>query len=863
MGIGKYRISIHSILYFFLVCPITFLISCNSDNDKNDSYPESFDDRITISLIASSPDIVTPIGITIDKQDQIYFLESHTHTPLSEYQGPKFDRIMKGIDSNGDGIPESWKIYADSIMDGMNLFSGPDNHIFLTSKDGAFSFSDTDQDGVADVKNTLLRMVEPDNVYDHAGILGLTIQNEWIYISRGNTGGLKWKIQGSDGRELNGYGDGGNVFRCKLDGSELEEVATGFWNPFDLKFDHLGKLMLIDNDPDSRGPNRLLEIVKGGDYGYQSIYGGSGIHPFLAWNGELPGTLPYSAGLGEAPSGLLDAAFSNLPKDYARSLLVSIWEENSIVTVPLLDGENRIYGEPKILFKGDSTFHPVAFATNSKGDIYLTDWVKRAYPNHGLGKIWKISGPQNEPIHVDRVLHKNGFDQRIENLDSPDKMKALLKNGDPFEQAVARDQLLKLISKEDLISMLEGSDKELQMQALLMLQKTDFEVSDTILKSLLRDQDPKIQQMTMIYIATKGRVELKGELEKALRENKIPTYLFDTFLATISHLDPEYVSNYASKEEVYSRGLKRKLPKDYVFNLVKDPAIPAEVKSIAIPYIDQPYEHVQDLLELLQNEPIVVKAALLQTFKKIPNKEAESVMLGLAENEQVLDEIRSDAIIALSYNGNSYCQKMTALLKDDSELIQETALNYLCSCSDDQGIASLVKSTINKNERLEAIWNNCGGETPSTVNGTENLSELITSGDPVRGKMIFQLQKSQCTNCHQVDGWGGILGPDLSNIGSSKNENLLVSAILEPSAEISPEWQGWYLVNEEGKTVYGRQIDVGSNEVEIMMQNGEFETFKNVKEFGPSEKSLMPENLINQFTTAEFIDLIAYLKTLN
>jgi len=206
---------------------------------------------------------------------------------------------------------------------------------------------------------------------------------------------------------------------------------------------------------------------------------------------------------------------------------------------------------------------------------------------------------------------------------------------------------------------------------------------------------------------------------------------------------------------------------------------------------------------------------------------------------------------------------MTALLKDDSELIQETALNYLCSCRDDQGIADLVKSTINKNDRLEAIWNNCGGETPSTVNGTENLSELITSGDPVRGKMIFQLQKSQCTNCHQVDGWGGILGPDLSNIGSSKNEKLLVSAILEPSAEISPEWQGWYLVTEEGKTVYGRQIDVGSNEVEIMMQNGEFETFKNVKEFGPSEKSLMPENLTNQFTTAEFIDLIAYLKTLN
>uniref|UniRef100_UPI004038227F DUF7133 domain-containing protein n=1 Tax=Algoriphagus halophilus TaxID=226505 RepID=UPI004038227F len=246
---------------------------------------------MNIELVASSPEIVTPIGITIDKSDKVYFLESHTHTPQNDYPGPKYDRIKIGIDSNDDSIPDSWQIYADSISDGMNLLSGPNNEIFLTTKNGVFSYSDTDQDGVSDVKKTLLVMPEPENVYDHAGILGLTIKDNWIYISRGNTGGLKWRIIGSDGSELNGYGDGGNVIRCKLDGSQLEEVATGFWNPFDLTFDHLGKLMLIDNDPDSRGPNRLIEIVKGGDYGYQSIYGGSGIHPF--WLGMVNCLEPF------------------------------------------------------------------------------------------------------------------------------------------------------------------------------------------------------------------------------------------------------------------------------------------------------------------------------------------------------------------------------------------------------------------------------------------------------------------------------------------------------------------------------------------------------------------------------------------
>ncbi|MEZ4828028.1 MAG: hypothetical protein R3C61_17350 [Bacteroidia bacterium] len=50
-----------------------------------------------------------------------------------------------------------------------------------------------------------------------------------------------------------------------------------------MKFTSDGRLLLTDNDPDSRGPNRLIEIVPGGDYGYQSLYGGSGIHPF--WRG--------------------------------------------------------------------------------------------------------------------------------------------------------------------------------------------------------------------------------------------------------------------------------------------------------------------------------------------------------------------------------------------------------------------------------------------------------------------------------------------------------------------------------------------------------------------------------------------------
>ncbi|MEO0334611.1 MAG: hypothetical protein AAF223_23555, partial [Bacteroidota bacterium] len=72
-------------------------------------------------MIAESPQVMTPIGLTIDENDQLYVLESHTHSPPSDYDGPAFDRIKKGVDENRDGIPETWMVYADSINDGMNL----------------------------------------------------------------------------------------------------------------------------------------------------------------------------------------------------------------------------------------------------------------------------------------------------------------------------------------------------------------------------------------------------------------------------------------------------------------------------------------------------------------------------------------------------------------------------------------------------------------------------------------------------------------------------------------------------------------------------------------------------------------------
>ena len=78
--------------------------------------------------------------------------------------------------------------------------------------------------------------------------------------------------------------------------------ATGFWNPHASCVDGFGRMFTVDNDPDDRPPCRMLHIIPGGDYGYRFRNGRRGIHPFTAWDGELPGTLPMVSGTGEAPN---------------------------------------------------------------------------------------------------------------------------------------------------------------------------------------------------------------------------------------------------------------------------------------------------------------------------------------------------------------------------------------------------------------------------------------------------------------------------------------------------------------------------------------------------------------------------------
>ncbi|HEX5103042.1 MAG TPA: PVC-type heme-binding CxxCH protein, partial [Pirellulaceae bacterium] len=278
-----------------------------------------------------------------------------------------------------------------------------DGSFYVATRMEIFRLRDKDGDGKADERTPICHLDTPGN-YPHNGLSDFAFDFAGnVYFGFGENLGAEYKLIGSDGKTLSGGGEGGNIYCCDPEGKNLRRVATGFWNPFALGFDAFGRLFAVDNDPDSRPPCRLLHIVEGGDYGFRFRNGRKGVHPFTAWNGELPGTLPMVAGTGEAPCAVMAYESDNLPEEYRGDLLVTSWGDHRLERYTLRPRGASFGAEMTQVIRGGENFRPVGLALAPDGSLYMSDWVDKSYNVHGKGRVWRISArnPPQRPAFKD------------------------------------------------------------------------------------------------------------------------------------------------------------------------------------------------------------------------------------------------------------------------------------------------------------------------------------------------------------------------------------------------------------------------------------------------------------------------------
>lgn len=835
--------------------------------------PQLADSRLTITLFAETPDIVTPIGMAIDSRDRMFVLESHTHQPPADYDGPPGDRIKVFVDEDDDGHADQVTVFAEGIQQAMNLAFSPDGDLYVVCAREVLRLPDENDDGKCDTQQRVL-ILDTRERYAHNSWLGITFDADgWMYVARGNTGSHAYRIEGTDGSFVAGYGDGGNVVRCRPDGSKLTEFATGFWNPFDLKFDHAGRLLLVDNDPDARGPNRLLHVVRGGDYGYKSVYGGSGNHPFQGWDGSLPGTLPFIAGTGEAPSGLIDCRRSSLPTDYANSVLVTVWNENSIERFDLKPNGASVTSTGRIPFlTGGKNFRPVAIDCDRQGNLYVTDWMLVDYPNHGHGRIWRISNPAQSKL-TPRAYFDEPFDEGSE-LETDSVVKHLLSD-DAFAQHAAVTQLSQPENADYCRSLLSHESPAVRLGALLACRRRMPEEVE-IIRLGLRDASERVRIASLIWSGELLDPSLRADIDAALKLGTTETVLFETYLAAVENLSGDFALQFKQQAARRSNSLARSLPDGLLVKLAQNESLADEVRALAVARMSD--SDIAAQLEWLQKVLNVRGPLTLPVILRLAQTPSRSIQLfveslsAIALDDTCASELRCEALFALRRVPIDRPERFFSLLnlqKDHENIAIEAARTIRAwSASLSDGIDS---EQLRKFALLPSVIDRLSGLEPPQASDSNSerprLPEewqmtLASGGDPLRGRRVFFSDSVGCSTCHTIGGRGGTLGPDLGGVAQSRSRKQILDSILRPSEEFAPQYQAWVVVTSDGKIHRGLQLDHKSGgKINLTLEDGNTQTFAadEIEDYIASPTSLMPAGLEQQMTVEEFRDLLAYL----
>jgi cytochrome c oxidase cbb3-type subunit III len=148
------------------------------------------------------------------------------------------------------------------------------------------------------------------------------------------------------------------------------------------------------------------------------------------------------------------------------------------------------------------------------------------------------------------------------------------------------------------------------------------------------------------------------------------------------------------------------------------------------------------------------------------------------------------------------------------------------------------------------------------VQSLSRRSGQPAAGDVQRGAALYG--STGCGSCHVVDGQGGILGPELTAIGSRRGAAYLRDAIVKPAATHPPGYLVVRAVPVSGPEIRGIRVTEDVFWVHIRDASGTVHALQKSELTSLDREldaSLMP-SYASRLKASELDDLVAYLTTL-
>jgi len=736
----------------------------------------------------------------------------------------------------------------------------------LKKESGLYRLQDFDGDGKFE-KTTLLKILDGEGEHGpHSVVLSpdkkslyviagnftkIPKMNRYRNAPTGNFDNLFPLIKDPNGHDNTVNAEGGWIAQIDSTGTNWELIASGFRNPFDLAFNDVGEMFSYDSDmewdfgtPWYR-PTRICHVTSGAEFGWR---------PGTAkWSPNYPDNLPAAINVGQgSPTNLVYAGNANFPLKYKNSFLAFDWSFGIIYSIHIeadgasykAKGEEFISGSPLPLTDGvigpDGALYFLTGGRKLESDLYRVYF----YDNKSI----------NDKSFASTLTEAQKTRRKLETFHGDAQQGAIdfawpyLRDNDRFiryaariaieNQPIAEWQNKVLIEKDPII---------LTQAAIALAHKGNTSVKKQLLQSLFKINFNKLsepQQLDLLraFELTFIRLGIPDEEEK----KNIAEYLNPYFPAKTNDLNREL-----SKLLVY---VEAPMSIDRTIALMETAKDVVSTNQINI-------SESSDLI--LRNPQYGIDIAGM--LAKIPPQQQTWYANVLSQAKkgwtpQLQKRYFEWYYKAFGYKGGvSFVGFINNSRKNALANVSKDKFEFYNTISGD----SIVK--------YSGRWLNVGEVRPKGPGRNWKLKDAVTMIDSglvnrnfEKGKAMFAA--SMCRTCHQIQGEGGVSGPDLTQLGNRFSYTDMLEAIINPSKTISDQFGSTVFYLKEGGSVLGRLIREDKTKYYISQNPFAPELTRevlkrNVVKTRVSEVSPMLPGMINGLNREELKDLIAYLKS--
>ncbi len=408
------------------------LLDSLTESQKHDAIHAlkglQIDPDLEITTFATEPMLKNPTNMDIDSKGRVWITEAFNYRPAIAGNpiNPAGDRIVILEDTNGDGKADTEKVFYQSPELNAPLgIAVLDSMVIVAQSPYIWKFFDDNHDDKADRKELMFQGIGGEQ-HDHGAHAFTFGPDGKLYFNLGNEGKQLLDAQGKPVLDQDGDEIGpkkykqGMVFRCNIDGSQVECLGQNFRNNFEVAVDSYGAIWQSDNDDDGNKGVRINSVFEHGNYGYTDEMTGEGWYvnrtnkekevPLQHWHLNDPGVVPNLLQTGSgSPTGILVYEGHLLPSKFQNQIIHADAGPNVVRAYPIKAQGAGYSASILNLVEGvkDQWFRPADVTVAPDGSLFIADWYDPGVGGHqagdqNKGRIYRIS-PKNTPYFVKKT----------------------------------------------------------------------------------------------------------------------------------------------------------------------------------------------------------------------------------------------------------------------------------------------------------------------------------------------------------------------------------------------------------------------------------------------------------------------------